>query len=114
MEKKTLTLAFIAGFAGNAILAAMTQSAVGFSIFALLTLILSCYMLYQDWVAGVNAEESGWPAVAAFVAGLMSYSINLRLHHPDIGNVIFPVLILLGFALWGAYKVMLTPQDSES
>ena len=107
MDKKTLTLSFIAGLATNSILAAMTQSVVSFSVFALLTLGLSAYILYQDWLAGRNAETSGWPAVGAFVIGILTYAVGLRLQHEEVGNILLPLLILLGLACWGAYKVII-------
>lgn len=114
MDKKTLTLSFIAGLATNSILASMTQPLVSFSVFALLTLGLSAYILYQDWLAGRNADSSGWPAVGSFVVGILVYAVMLRLQYQEVGNILLPLLILLGLACWGAYKLLIENTDAAA
>lgn len=55
-ERKTLILALVAGMCSDALLSWLTMSSVPFSLFALIALVLSAQMLYQEYLAHPVAE----------------------------------------------------------
>ncbi len=104
-ERKTLILAIIAGMCSNAILSSFLHSAVAFSIFAVIALILSLQMLYQDYLRNPVAEDIPMIGLACFFVGIFGHSAFLKAQHPEIGSNFFAIMITLLLLLWVGRKL---------
>ncbi|WP_213992540.1 YijD family membrane protein [Sodalis sp. dw_96] len=104
-EKGTLALALIAGLSINGTFAAIFSSIVPFSIFPIISLILSVYCLhyhYQDC-----AMPQGFPSLAAasFLLGLLLYSAIIRAEYPVIGSNFVPAILAVVLVFWIGRKL---------
>jgi hypothetical protein len=104
-ERKTLILAAIAGMCSNAILSAMTLTQVTFSIFAVIALVLSVQMLYQDYLKNQVAEDIPLVALACFFVGAFSYSAFIKVLHPEIGSNFFAIMVAMLLLAWVGKKL---------
>ncbi len=99
-EKGTLLLALIAGLSLNGSFSALFSSIVPFSLFPLISLVLSVYCLhhhYQDRVMPM-----GFPSLAAasFLLGLLMYSAIIRVEYPVIGSNFIPAILIVILVFW--------------
>ncbi len=72
-ERKTLILALVAGMCSDALLSWFTMSSVPFSLFALIALVLSAQMLYQEYLTHPVAEEVPLVGLACFFVGAFGH-----------------------------------------
>ena len=85
-DKGTLLLALIAGLSINGAFAALFSSIVPFSVFPILSLLLTVYCLHQRYQN--RSMPVGLPGLAAafFILGVLLYSTVVRAEYPDIGS----------------------------
>ncbi len=104
-ENGTLVLALIAGLSINGTFEALFSSAVAFSIFPIIALVLAVHCLH------VRYQKSEMPfgvpklAAACFVLGLLLYSAIIRAEHPQLGSNFVPSVICVVLVFWIAYRV---------
>ncbi len=103
--KKNLLLAVIAGMCGNALLSAITISAVPFSVFSLIALLLSVQMLYQNYLQGPVAEDLPLVGLACFFVGAFGYSAYIKAQYPEAGSNFFAIIVTLLLLLWVGNKL---------
>lgn len=102
--KKTLILAVIVGMCSNALLSAITITEASFSIFALIALVLSAQMLYQNYLRNPVSEELPLMSLACFFVGAFGYSAFLKAQYPDSGSNFFAIVVTLLLLLWVGKK----------
>ncbi|WP_087020487.1 DUF1422 family protein [Thaumasiovibrio subtropicus] len=115
VKRSILLFAFIGGVAGNASVAALTNSLVPFSIFPLLTFGFAMYSIYQTYVAAPYAEGTLTLSTGTFLVGAFGYSAFLRALNPELGSNFFSLILMLGILFWIAIKVgVMSPSSSKS
>ena len=113
-EKKTLVLALVVGMCGNAILSWLTISAVPFSIFPLIALVLSVQALYREYLSQPVAEDIPMVGLACFFVGAFGHSAFIKAQYPDSGFNMFAIFITLGLMLWIANKLGYFSSNSKA
>lgn len=103
-DKGTLLLALIAGLSINGTFAALFSSIVPFSIFPVLSLLLTVYCLHQRY------QNRSMPvglrlAAACFILGVLLYSTVVRAEYPDIGSNFFPAVLSVITVFWIGYRI---------
>ena len=83
-DKGTLLLALIAGLSINGAFAALFSSIVPFSVFPILSLLLTVYCLHQRYQN--RSMPVGLPGLAAafFILGVLLYSTVVRAEYPMV------------------------------
>ncbi len=104
-EKKSLMLALVLGMSANALLCWLTLPGYGFSIFALITLVLSAQLLYQDYLKAPIAEDMPMIGLACFFVGAFGHSAFAKAQYPDGGSNFFSILVTMGLLLWVGYRM---------
>lgn len=112
-EKGTLILALIAGLSLNGAFMSMFSSVVPFSLFPVISLVLSVYCLhchYQD-----SAMPQGFPSLAAasFLLGLLVYSAIIRAEYPAIGSNFIPAILAVVLVFWIGRKLKVLKRDNQ-
>ncbi|WP_410012685.1 YijD family membrane protein [Sodalis sp. RH24] len=104
-EKGTLLLALIAGLSINGSFAALFSTIVPFSIFPLISLVLSVYCLHHHYRDCAMPE--GYPSLAAvsFLLGLLMYSAIIRVEYPVIGSNFIPAILMVVLVFWIGRKL---------
>ena len=104
-DKGTLLLALIAGLSINGTFAALFSSIVPFSIFPVLSLLLTVYCLHQRYQN--RSMPVGLPGLAAacFILGVLLYSTVVRAEYPDIGSNFFPAVLSVITVFWIGYRI---------
>ena len=104
-DKGTLLLALIAGLSINGAFAALFSSIVQFSVFPILSLLLTVYCLHQRYQN--RSMPVGLPGLAAafFILGVLLYSTVVRAEYPDIGSNFFPAVLSVAMVFWIGYKM---------
>ena len=104
-DKGTLLLALIAGLSINGAFAALFSSIVPFSVFPILSLLLTVYCLHQRYQN--RSMPVGLPGLAAafFILGVLLYSTVVRAEYPDIGSNFFPAVLSVAMVFWIGYKM---------
>ncbi|WP_413736592.1 YijD family membrane protein [Sodalis sp. RH21] len=99
-ETGTLLLALIAGLSINGSFSALFSSIVPFSIFPLISLVLSVYCLHHHYHD--RAMPQGFPSLAAasFLLGLLMYSAIIRVEYPVIGSNFVPAILVVVLVFW--------------
>ena len=113
-ERKTLILSLVAGFCGNAALAAMTSSYVVFSCFPIIAFLLAVYALYQEYLTKPMIDGAPAIATACFFVGVFGSSAFLRAEMPVIGSNYFPLMIMLVLLFWVVHKLGITKPKTVS
>lgn len=104
-ERKTLILALIAGMCSDALLSWLTISSVPFSLFALIALVLSVQMLYQEYLTHPVAEELPLVSLACFFVGAFGHSAFVKAHYPHEGSNFLSIMIVLLLIFWIGRKL---------
>lgn len=99
-EKGALALTFIAGLSVNGTFSALFSEFVPFSVFPLLTLVLSVYGLSQRYRDVHMTEGVPRMAFAWFVLGILLYSAFVRVEYPAMGSNLLPSLLSVILFLW--------------
>ena len=104
-DKGTLLLALIAGLSINGTFAAMFSSIVPFSVFPMISLVLTVYCLHQRYQN--RTMPVGLPALSAafFVLGVLLYSTVVRAEYPDIGSNFLPAVLSVALVFWIGIKM---------
>ena len=104
-DKGTLLLALIAGLSINGTFAALFSSIVPFSIFPVLSLLLTVYCLHQRYQN--RSMPVGLPGLAAacFILGVLLYSTVVRAEYPDICSNFCPAVLSVSTVFWIGYRV---------
>ena len=112
-EKGILVLALIAGLSINGAFAAIFSSIVPFSIFPIITLVLSVYCLHQHYQD--RAMPQGFPSLAAasFLLGLLLYSAIIRAEYPAIGSNFVPAILAVVLVFWIGRKLKRLDRSGE-
>lgn len=112
-EQGTLILALIAGLSINGSFAAIFSSVVPFSIFPLISLVLSVYCLHHHYRD--RAMPQGFPSLAAasFLLGLLLYSAIIRAEYPVIGSNFVPAILAVVLVFWIGRKLKVLKRDSQ-
>lgn len=103
-DKGTLLLALIAGLSINGAFAALFSSIVPFSVFPILSLLLTVYCLHQRY------QNRSMPVglrsgCRLFILGVLLYSTVVRAEYPDIGSNFFPAVLSVAMVFWIGYKM---------
>lgn len=104
-ERKTLILALVAGMCSDALLSWLTMSSVPFSLFALIALVLSVQMLYQEYLTNPVAEEIPLVSLASFFVGAFGHSAFVKAHYPHEGSNFLSIVIVLLLIFWIGRKL---------
>lgn len=99
-DKSTLLLALIAGLSINGTFSALFSSVIPFSIFPLLSLLLTIYCLNQRYSHHSMPEGLPGLTAASFILGIFLYSTAVRVQHPDIGSNFLPVVLSVIIIFW--------------
>lgn len=104
-DRGTLLLALCAGLSINGTFAALFSSIVPFSIFPIISLVLTVYCLQQRYQN--RTMPVGLPSLAAgcFILGMLLYSTVVRAEYPDIGSNFFPAVLSVVLVLWIAFRM---------
>ena len=103
-DKGTLLLALIAGLSINGAFAALFSSIVPFSVFPILSLLLTVYCLHQRYQN--RSMPVGLPGPPPpFILGVLLYSTVVRAEYPDIGSNFFPAVLSVAMVFWIGYKM---------
>ncbi|EEY98111.1 ATPase of the AAA+ class [Vibrio sp. RC586] len=104
-ERKSLILALIAGMCSDALLSWLTMSSVPFSLFALIALVLSAQMLYQEYLTHPVAEEVPLVGLACFFVGAFGHSAFIKAQYPQEGSNFLSIVIVLLLIFWIGRKL---------
>ncbi|HEX4503214.1 MAG TPA: YijD family membrane protein [Scandinavium sp.] len=104
-DRGTLLLALIAGLSINGTFAALFSSIVPFTVFPLISLVLTVYCLHQRYQN--RTMPLGLPGLAAacFILGVLIYSAVVRAEYPDIGSNFFPTLLSVIMVFWIGFRM---------
>ncbi|NDL64888.1 YijD family membrane protein [Acerihabitans arboris] len=104
-ERGTLLLALIAGLSINGSFSVLFSAIVPFSIFPLISLVLSVYCLHHHYRD--RAMPDGFPSLAAasFLLGLLMYSAIIRVEYPVIGSNFIPAILMVVLVFWIGRKL---------
>ncbi|MBC2872983.1 YijD family membrane protein [Klebsiella pneumoniae] len=103
-DKGTLLLALIAGLSINGAFAALFSSIVPFSVFPILSLLLTVYCLHQRYQN--RSMPVGLPGPPPpFYSRVLLYSTVVRAEYPDIGSNFFPAVLSVAMVFWIGYKM---------
>ncbi len=105
IEMSTLLLSLIAGLSLNGSLTAMFSSMVTFSMFPIMSLVLSVYCLRQRYLN--RAMPAGVPLVSAacVLLGWFAYSAIIRVTFPEMGSNFVVSLICVALLFWISYRI---------
>ena len=104
-DRGTLLLALIAGLSINGTFAALFSSIVPFSIFPILSLVLTVYCLHQRYQN--RSMPVGLPGLAAacFILGVLVYSTVVRAEYPAIGSNFVPSILTVILLFWIIFRL---------
>ncbi len=85
-DRGTLLLALVAGLSINGTFAALFSSIVPFSVFPIISLVLTVYCLHQRYLNRTMPVGLPGLAAACFILGVLLYSTVVRAEYPDIGS----------------------------
>ncbi|CTV07066.1 YijD family membrane protein [Escherichia coli] len=114
-DRGTLLLALVAGLSINGTFAALFSSIVPFSVFPIISLVLTVYCLHQRYLNRTMpvAMPVGLPGLAAacFILGVLLYSTVVRAEYPDIGSNFFPAVLSVIMVFWIGAKMRNRKQE---
>jgi len=112
-EKGTLLLALIAGLSLNGAFSAWFSSIVPFSLFPLISLVLSVYCLHHHYHD--RMMPMGFPSLAAasFLLGLLIYSAIIRVEYPVIGSNFIPAILIVVLVFWIGRRLKVLKQTAS-
>ena len=104
-DKGTLLLALIAGLSINGAFAAIFSSIVPFSVFPIISLVLTVYCLYQRYQNRTMPVGLPGLAAACFILGVLLYSTVVRAEYPAIGSNFLPAVLSVILVFWIGYRI---------
>ena len=106
-----LLLALVAGLSINGTFAALFSSIVPFSVFPIISLVLTVYCLHQRYQNRTMPVGLPGLAAACFILGVLLYSTVVRAEYPDIGSNFFPAVLSVILVFWIGFKVRNRKQE---
>ena len=100
-DRGTLLLALVAGLSINGTFAALFSSIVPFSVFPIISLVLTVYCLHQRYLN--RTMPVGLPGLAA--------ACFIRAEYPDIGSNFFPAVLSVIMVFWIGAKMRNRKQE---
>jgi len=104
-DKGTLLLALIAGLSINGAFAAIFSSIVPFSVFPIISLVLTVYCLHQRYQNRTMPVGLPGLAAACFILGVLLYSTVVRAEDPAIGSNFLPAVLSVILVFWIGYRM---------
>jgi len=99
-DKGTLLLALIAGLSVNGTFTAVFSSLVPFSLFPIISLVLTIYCLHQRYQNRTMPVGLPGLSAACFILGVLLYSAVVRAEYPDMGSNFLPALLAVILVFW--------------
>ncbi|EIN2941501.1 YijD family membrane protein [Escherichia coli] len=110
-DRGTLLLALVAGLSINGTFAALFSSIVPFSVFPIISLVLTVYCLHQRYLNRTMPVGLPGLAAACFILGVPLYSTVVRAEYPDIGSNFFPAVLSVIMVFWIGAKMRNRKQE---
>lgn len=104
-EKGTLLLALIAGLSINGMFTAVFSSLVPFSLFPIISLVLTIYCLHQRYQNRTMPVGLPGLSAACFILGVLLYSAVVRAEYPDMGSNFLPALLAVILVFWIGFRL---------
>jgi len=104
-EKGTLLLALLAGLSINGTFAALFSSIVPFSLFPIISLVLTVYCLHQRYQNRTMPVGLPGLAAACFILGVLLYSAVVRAEYPEIGSNFLPSVLSVVLLFWSGFRL---------
>ena len=104
-------LALVAGLSINGTFAALFSSIVPFSVFPIISLVLTVYCLHQRYLNRTMPVGLPGLAAACFILGVLLYSTVVRAEYPDIGSNFFPAVLSVIMVFWIGAKMRNRKQE---
>lgn len=104
-EKGTLLLALLAGLSINGTFAALFSSIVPFSLFPIISLVLTVYCLHQRYQNRTMPVGLPGLAAACFILGVLLYSAVVRAEYPEIGSNFLPSVLSVALLFWIGFRL---------
>ena len=104
-EKGTLLLALIAGLSINGTFTAVFSSLVPFSLFPIISLVLTIYSLHQRYQNRTMPVGLPGLSAACFILGVLLYSAVVRAEYPDMGSNFLPALLAVILVFWIGFRL---------
>lgn len=95
IPKKPLLLALLIGICGDAFLSVLTESAVPFSFFPLIALLLAAYQLYQHYRHEPMVGNTPVCMILSFFIGVFGHSALIKVQYPELGSNFFSLIAML-------------------
>ncbi|MDF7761675.1 YijD family membrane protein [Kosakonia cowanii] len=104
-DKGTLLLALIAGLSINGTFTAVFSSLVPFSLFPIISLVLTIYCLHQRYQNRTMPVGLPGLSAACFILGVLLYSAVVRAEYPDMGSNFLPALLAVILVFWIGFRL---------
>ena len=104
-DRGTLLLELIAGLSINGAFAAIFSSIVPFSVFPIISLVLTVYCLHQRYQNRTMPVGLPGLAAACFILGVLLYSTVVRAEYPAIGSNFLPAVLSVILVFWIGYRM---------
>lgn len=104
-EKGTLLLALIAGLSINGTFTAVFSSLVPFSLFPIISLVLTIYCLHQRYQNRTMPVGLPGLSAACFILGVLLYSAVVRAEYPEMGSNFLPALLAVILVFWIGFRL---------
>ena len=95
----------------NGTFAALFSSIVPFSVFPIISLVLTVYCLHQRYLNRTMPVGLPGLAAACFILGVLLYSTVVRAEYPDIGSNFFPAVLSVIMVFWIGAKMRNRKQE---
>lgn len=95
IPKKPLLLALLIGICGDAFWAVLTESAVPFSFFPLIALVLAAYQLYQHYRHEPMVGNTPTCILLSFFIGVFGHTALIKVQYPELGSNFFSLIAML-------------------
>ncbi|MGL5335680.1 MAG: DUF1422 family protein [Enterovibrio sp.] len=112
-ERKSLLLAAICGASFCASWASLFISAVSFSLFPLISLLLAASMLYERHKQS-SLLESLPLLLSCFLVGIFGHSAFIRMEQPELGSNFISIVATMILTIWIYYKTSVSSPSSDS
>lgn len=110
-DKGTLLLALVAGLSINGTFSALFSSIVPFSVFPIISPVLTVYCLHQRYLnRTMPVGLLDW-LLPVFILGVLLYSTVVRAEYPAIGSNFFPAVLSVILVFWIGTKVRNRKQE---
>lgn len=104
-DKGTLLLALLAGLSINGTFTAVFSSLVPFSLFPIISLVLTIYCLHQRYQNRTMPVGLPGLSAACFILGVLLYSAVVRAEYPDMGSNFLPALLAVILVFWIGFRL---------